>query len=104
MKALKNIVSIAVLAILVGCEHHDNGAQNTSLSSAPRKVQAQSNSDDYQVTNTVDSTTVIPPAQSEIQIVTNQQSEEIWISSGYEIEDISITNVWVDEEGTNSLP
>ena len=104
MKVLKNFVSIVVLSILIGCEHHD--AENTSPSSGAENLQPQLGSDTIQISNNMDSKTVVPSSSPvpTVAQVTNQQPQEIWSSDGYGFENVTLTNDLVDEAGTNSLP
>lgn len=104
MNAVKKLFSIIALATLCGCEHHDEKTDNVVPSLTDKNTSVQSQSDDAQVTNLEDSKVVVPSNQSTIYVVTNQQSEEIWTSHGFGFEDISLTNVPVIDEGTNSLP
>lgn len=101
MKVLRNIVSIMVLAVLIGCERHNDATENASLPSDIGKVQSQSNSEENQVTvtNALDSKSVV-----HFSSVTNQQPQEIWTSEGFGFEDITLTNIPVVDVDTNSLP
>lgn len=102
MKMLKNLISMAALAALLGCENQDGKTGNIVSSATDKNLTVQSQSDDSQVTNT-DSKAVMPPYQLVTHEATNQQPEEIWTSDGYGFDDISLTNFSVGE-GTNSLP
>lgn len=119
MKVFNNILSITVLAVLVGCEHHDN-SENPSLSSDTENVQAQLNSDADQVTNGMDSKAVSSSSESAL-IVTNQQqggSQSDTESSGlvrewyqgsagvqsYQGSGLEVINLSIGQEWTNSLP
>lgn len=94
MIALKSIVSIAVLAVLVGCELHEKNSDE-SLSSGIGSVEGQSNSGNHQRADGRDGHGSVPLAESTQVGVTNQQPEESqagWESSGIYITDGSITN------------
>lgn len=104
MNAVKKLFSIMVFAALCGCEHQDGKTDNVVSPAADKNTSIQSQSNDAQVTNVVDSKDVISSSQSTVHVVTNQQSEEIWTSHGFGFEDISLTNIPVVDEGTNSLP
>ncbi len=103
MKMSKNLVSIAVLTVLLGCEHRDENTGNAVSAATDRNPAVQSQSDDSPETNVVDSKAVSFATHSTVFVATNQP-EEIWTSDGFGFEDISLTNAPGVDEGTISLP
>jgi hypothetical protein len=49
MQMLKNLISLAALTALLGCEHHDEKTGNAVSAATDRNISAQSQSDDFQV-------------------------------------------------------
>jgi len=113
MKMLKNLISMAALTALLGCEHQEGKTGNIVSSATDRNLPVQSQSDDSQVTNVADSKAVIPSSGSVALISTNKQSQEnqagwesggVIISGGYGVDDISLVYELPGDEGANSLP
>jgi len=73
MKMLKNLISMAALAALLGCEQQDGKTGNSVSAATDRNPAVQSQSDDSRSTNAVDSKAAVSTYGSASSILINQQ-------------------------------